>query len=117
VLLDRLEAELTGLGLAGEPIDIRMTGCPNGCARPYTAEIGIVGRTKRGYDVYIGGSAQGDRLGRRLARNVNIDELSATLRPLFERWRGDRVKDERFGDFWDRVGPASENVVLVGAER
>lgn len=117
-LIDRMEAELSDLGLADLPIDVRMTGCPNGCARPYTAEIGIVGRTKRGYDVYIGGSPGGDRLGLRLARNVNLDELVPTLRPLLERWGAERAGAERFGDFWARVGvPAAEEAVLVGANR
>ncbi|MGH9247415.1 MAG: NADPH-dependent assimilatory sulfite reductase hemoprotein subunit [Acidimicrobiales bacterium] len=117
-LLDRLEAALADLNLRDEPIDVRMTGCPNGCARPYTAEIGIVGRTKRGYDVYVGGAAAGDRLGDMLARNVNLDELVNVLRPLLEQWRGERADGERFGDFWARVGlPSTEAAVLVGVGR
>jgi sulfite reductase (ferredoxin) len=103
-IVDELEVALAGLGLGSEAIDVRMTGCPNGCARPYTAEIGIVGRTKRGYDVYIGGSPGGDRLARFLARNVTLDELVARLAPLLADWRERRRAGEPFGDFWARVG-------------
>ena len=59
-----LEKALADGGVGDAPIRLNMTGCPNGCARPYNAEIGIVGRTKTSYDVYVGGSAVGDRLGR-----------------------------------------------------
>ena len=81
-----------------------MTGCPNGCARPYTAEIGIVGRTKTAYDVYVGGSATGERLARRLAVSVKLRELGAALRPTLERYAADRHADETIGDFCHRAG-------------
>ena len=61
-LVDELEKAMSDGGLHDAPIRVNMTGCPNGCARPYTAEIGIVGRTKKTYDIYVGGSASGDRL-------------------------------------------------------
>jgi sulfite reductase (ferredoxin) len=115
-VVDQLETALTGLGVERRPIDVRMTGCPNGCARPYTAEIGIVGRTKRGYDVYVGGSPGGDRLARQLARNVKLDEVVDTVRPLLEKWRSDAAEGEPFGDFWARIGlPEVDEPVLVGA--
>ena len=71
-----------------------MTGCPNGCARPYTAEIGIVGRTKKTYDVYVGGSASGDRLATLVRADVPLDQIAAVVAPLFEQLRqgaGDRI--------------------------
>ena len=115
-VVDQLELALAGLGLDHLPIDVRMTGCPNGCARPYTAEIGIVGRTKRGYDVYVGGAPGGDRLAGRLAKNVKLDVVVDTLRPLLERWRSEAPEGEPFGDFWSRVGlPEVDEPVLVGA--
>jgi sulfite reductase (ferredoxin) len=109
-VVDELEAALAGLGLGEEAVDVRMTGCPNGCARPYTAEIGIVGRTKRGYDVYVGGSPGGDRLASFLVRNVALDELVARLEPLLAEWRRRRRDGERFGDFWARVGLPAPSV-------
>jgi sulfite reductase (ferredoxin) len=109
-VVDELEAALAGLGLGDEAVDVRMTGCPNGCARPYTAEIGIVGRTKRGYDVYVGGSPGGDRLASFLVRNVALDELVARLEPLLAEWRRRRRDGERFGDFWARVGLPAPSV-------
>ena len=67
-----VEAGLAAVGLDGDEVRVHVTGCPNGCARPYTAEIGIVGRTKTSYDVYVGGSATGERLARRLAVDVKL---------------------------------------------
>ncbi len=117
-VVDQLELAMLGLGLDHLPIDVRMTGCPNGCARPYTAEIGIVGRTKRGYDIYVGGSPGGDRLGGMLAKNVKLEVVVDTLRPLLERWRLEAPDGEPFGDFWSRLGlPDVEEPVLVGAAR
>jgi sulfite reductase (ferredoxin) len=86
---DQLEQELERIGLKDEPISVRMTGCPNGCARPYSAEIGIVGRTKKTYDLYLGGSAGGDRLAQRVRADIPLDELTAHLRPLLERFADD----------------------------
>ena len=63
-----------------------MTGCPNGCARPYNAEIGIVGRTKKTYDVYVGGSPTGDRLAERIRADVPLDQIPAVLAPVFARY-------------------------------
>jgi sulfite reductase (ferredoxin) len=63
-----------------------MTGCPNGCSRPYAAELGIVGRSKRGYDIFLGGSPAGDRLARRLRADVPLADIADLLRPLLERF-------------------------------
>ena len=83
---------------------IHVTGCPNGCARPYTAEIGIVGRTKKTYDVYIGGATGGDRLGLRLATDVHVDAFAELFTELFGRYGKDRLTGEGIGDYCARVG-------------
>jgi len=85
-------------------VRVHVTGCPNGCARPYTAEIGIVGRTKTTYDVYVGGAATGERMARRLATGVKLDAITAELAPLLERYRHERAPSEGVGDFCHRVG-------------
>ncbi|HEX8695715.1 MAG TPA: NADPH-dependent assimilatory sulfite reductase hemoprotein subunit [Longimicrobium sp.] len=103
-VIDLLERELAGLGLAGEELTIRMTGCPNGCARPYTADLAFVGRTLNKYVVYVGGNPEGTRLAFPVAELVPLEGLVPTVRPLFERFRDERLPGERFGDFWARVG-------------
>ena len=83
---------------------MRMTGCPNGCARPYTADLAFVGRSLGKYVVYVGGNMEGTRLAPTYADLVPLDQLVPTVRPLFERFRDERLPGERFGDFWARVG-------------
>jgi len=81
-----------------------MTGCPNGCARPYTADVAFVGRSADRYTVYVGGTMLGTRLGVAYADLVPRAELVAVLRPLLERYRIGRMPNERFGDWVHRVG-------------
>lgn len=102
VLAD-FEQEFRRLGLEDEPITIRMTGCPNGCARPYSADIGLVGHKPGHYDVFIGGTLRGDRMAEFFQINVPQDELVPTLRPLLEQWRDQRMPEEGLGDFWVRT--------------
>jgi sulfite reductase (ferredoxin) len=103
-VLDEIEDDLETLGLAAEPITIRMTGCPNGCARPYVAEIAFVGRTLNKYMIYLGGAANGTRLARPFKDLVPVDQLGSTLYPLFEHFGKARQAGESFGDFCDRLG-------------
>ena len=103
-LLDDLEAELDALGLGGLDAHVRMTGCPNGCSRPYTAEIGVVGRGKKSYDIHLGGEPVGIRLNAVFAQNVPRDELVNVLRPVLVHYRDHRHDWERFGDFCHRLG-------------
>jgi sulfite reductase (ferredoxin) len=100
-VIDELEKLLADTGNEGQAIRLNMTGCPNGCARPYSAEIGIVGRTKKTYDLYLGGSAAGDRLAQRVRADIPLDEITAHLRPLLERFAADGVDDDalHFGDW------------------
>ncbi len=104
-VVDRIEKVLADTGNTGLPIRLNMTGCANGCSRPYAAELGIVGRTKRNYDVFVGGSPAGDRLARRLRADVPLIEVPELLRPLLERFARDTTLDGAvsFGDWaWDR---------------
>ena len=103
-VIAELEGELERLGVADAVLTVRMTGCPNGCARPYTADLAFVGRSLNKYGVFVGGSMLGTRLGTLYADLVPRDRLVATVRPLFERYRDERLDDERFGDFCYRVG-------------
>lgn len=98
-----VQGELDANGLGKRRLQLRMTGCPNGCARPAVAEVGIVGRTKNTYDVFLGGGPRGDRLASLYQEKVKLDELPDVLGPLFERWRQEGLADESFGDFFVRV--------------
>src|SRR5204863_9163591 len=103
-LMTQLEEELAQLGLADEAISVRMTGCPNGCARPYQSDIGVVGRSGSKYVLYVGGRTLGDRLNEELKDLVPLDQIVPTLRPLLELYRERRRSTEEFGDFCHRVG-------------
>jgi sulfite reductase (ferredoxin) len=108
-LLDRL---LTDRGLGDVRIETRMTGCPNGCARPYVAELGIVGRSKTSYDVFVGGDAAGSRLAVLLIESVPFTKLGDVLAPLLDRFGDGRLPQEGFGDWADRTGVEALRVEL-----
>jgi len=99
-----IEAMLAELGLADEQLSIRMTGCPNGCARPYLGDIGFVGRTPGKYQIYVGGDFVGTHLNHLYADLVPVQELAARLRPLLWLFREGREAGEGFGDYCHRVG-------------
>jgi sulfite reductase (NADPH) hemoprotein beta-component len=111
-VLNRIEHLLAEVGLRDEEIIIRMTGCPNGCARPLMAEMAFVGRAPGKYQLYLGGNVASTRLGRLYKESVKIEEFANELRPLFLRFAGERLGGERFGDFCQRVllkeAPATE---------
>ena len=98
-----VQTQLDASGLAKRHLQLRMTGCPNGCARPAVAEVGIVGRTKNTYDLFLGGGPRGDRLASLYKEKVKIDDLPGVLEPLFERWKNEGLEGEAFGDFFSRV--------------
>jgi sulfite reductase beta subunit-like hemoprotein len=102
-VVDAIEEELERLGLGDVELTIRMTGCPNGCARPYNADIGLVGRKPGVYHVFIGGGLGGDRMADLFASDVDSDELVGALRPLLERFKANRRRGEGLGDFYQRV--------------
>jgi len=103
-LVQQIEAELEQLGLGGEPLSMRMTGCPNGCARPFMGDIGFVGRSKDLYNIYVGGDWSNTRLNTLYAPSVRTEQTVATLRPLLIAWRDERQPEETFGDFCHRIG-------------
>jgi sulfite reductase (ferredoxin) len=105
-LLGSLRFELATLGLGGEAVHVRMTGCPNGCARPYSTEIGIVGRGKDHYTIYLGGNAEGTRLNEEYADRVPVAEVPQVLAPVLAAYEGEKGDGETFGDFCHRVGVA-----------
>ena len=117
-ILDQFEAELESLGLREAPLTIRMTGCPNGCARPYTADLAFVGRSLGLYNVYVGGGLAGDRLVDLYRADVQVDDLLVAVRPLLVRWASERLEGEGLGDFYQRiVGHASPRVAVTGREQ
>jgi sulfite reductase beta subunit-like hemoprotein len=116
-ILDQFEAELVGLGLRDAPLTIRMTGCPNGCARPYTADLAFVGRSLGLYNVYVGGGLAGDRLVDLYRADVHTDELLDAVRPLLHRWAAERTEGEGLGDFYQRLmGLRAKRTVVTGRE-
>ncbi|GAB0118156.1 NADPH-dependent assimilatory sulfite reductase hemoprotein subunit [Acidisoma sp. 7E03] len=103
-LLSELEAQLAKAGLDQDDIVIRMTGCPNGCARPYLAEIAFVGRGPGTYNLYLGGNFSGERLNKLYAQDVGEAAILDKLGPLFIQYAKERTEGERFGDFVIRTG-------------
>jgi sulfite reductase (ferredoxin) len=103
-IVTELEKALADTGNGDAAIRLNMTGCPNGCARPYNSEIGIVGRTKKGYDVYVGGSAVGDRMGLRIRTDVPLDQIAATLTPVLAEYAAREEQSLTFGDWANGVG-------------
>jgi sulfite reductase (ferredoxin) len=99
-----VETRLRHYGLEHERLSIRITGCPNGCARPYTGDIGIVGRMPGFYALFVGGDFEGTRLNTPLADKVPLNGIADTLDPLFELFAAARAEDEGFGNFCHRIG-------------
>ncbi|HYG48351.1 MAG TPA: assimilatory sulfite reductase (NADPH) hemoprotein subunit [Allosphingosinicella sp.] len=102
-ILTRIEAILAANGLLGEPITFRISGCPNGCSRPYVAEIALTGRAPGKYNLYLGGGFHGERLNRMVRENVGEAEILSVLEDLLGRYAGERRPGERLGDFVERV--------------
>ncbi|MEP0752815.1 sulfite reductase, ferredoxin dependent [Trichocoleus sp. Lan] len=103
-LLNRVRALLKKVGLENEHFIVRMTGCPNGCARPYLAELGFVGSAAESYQIWLGASRDQTRLSRAYMDRLHINELETELEPIFVYFKQSRQPQEGFGDFCDRVG-------------
>jgi sulfite reductase (ferredoxin) len=114
-LIDQLEAALKANGLSREKIGVRMTGCPNGCVRPYQSDIGIVGRSGDKYTLFVGGNLVGSRLGYLLKDLVPLNEIVPVLQPLLTRYREERTKGEAFGDYCQRLGEEKARELVGGA--
>ncbi|WP_426750525.1 assimilatory sulfite reductase (NADPH) hemoprotein subunit [Myxococcus sp. Y35] len=100
----RVEERLRAHGLQDANLLLRITGCPNGCARPYLAEVGLVGKAPGRYNLHLGGDARGQRLNRLYRENIDEDTILAALEPLFADYARERQPGEGFGDFVVRAG-------------
>ena len=113
-LVDELETELAAMGLGDTALSLRMTGCPNGCARPYNSDVGIVGRSGDKYTLYVGGRIEGDRLSYELQDLVPKDQLLPRLKKVLAVYKADRRAGEGFGDFVTRIGKDAV-LAVIGA--
>ncbi|PSN61892.1 sulfite reductase-like protein subunit beta [Corynespora cassiicola Philippines] len=104
VLISKLESTIEEAGLRQDSIVMRMTGCPNGCARPWLAEIAFVGKAYGAYNMYLGGGYHGNRLNKLYRSSIKEDEILEILRPMIKHYAKDRNEGERFGDFVIRTG-------------
>ena len=102
-ILAKFEAVLDEVGLHDDAISLRVTGCPNGCARPYLGEIGLVGKAPNKYALYLGAKYEGTRLNRLFAATVTIDDAVKLVGPVIRRYAKERQPGEGFGDYCDRV--------------
>lgn len=109
-MINALEIELRKLDLVGERISVHMTGCPNGCARPYTPDIGLVGKSRGKYTVYLGGNAEGTRLAFLFRDQVPLEEIAQSVSPILSYFKAERTETESFGDFCHRKGLADLQV-------
>ncbi|WP_445636063.1 sulfite reductase, ferredoxin dependent [Nostoc sp. DSM 114161] len=103
-ILERVRALLNKVGLQKEHFMVRMTGCPNGCARPYMAELGFVGSAPESYQLWLGGSANQTRLAQPYVDKLHHNDLESVLEPIFVYFKKSKKSKESFGDFCDRVG-------------
>lgn len=113
-LITKLERIMAQAGIADQPINVRMTGCPNGCVRPYLGEIGFTGRGPGKYDVYLGAGFRGDRLNKPYLHNVDEQRILGELTALLHDYAAKRNANERFGDYVIRAGVVPE--VRAGCE-
>lgn len=103
-LIDELDKVIRGAGLAEQSIHIRSTGCPNGCARPYLGEIGLVGKVPGKYNLYLGAAHNGSRLNKLYKEAIPNEQIVAELTPIIQRYATERQSEETFGDFVIRAG-------------
>jgi sulfite reductase (NADPH) hemoprotein beta-component len=113
-LIDKLDVVIKAAGLENDPILIRMTGCPNGCARPFLGEIGFVGKAPGKYNLYLGAGFYGQRLNKLYRENINEEQILAELTPILHRYAFERKPGERLGDFLIKTGYVKE--VLTGKD-
>ncbi|MDD5262866.1 MAG: NADPH-dependent assimilatory sulfite reductase hemoprotein subunit [Methylacidiphilales bacterium] len=102
-IMDGIDKILRELGLQQEPILFRMSGCPNGCSRPYNADFSFVGRAPGKYAFYVGGSHRGDHLAGLQEKVVAQEEIPSKVRPILENFVKNRTPSEKFSDYWHRT--------------
>ncbi|MFO7857747.1 MAG: NADPH-dependent assimilatory sulfite reductase hemoprotein subunit [Ectothiorhodospiraceae bacterium] len=113
-LITRIEELAERAGVADQPIIVRMTGCPNGCARPYLAEVGFTGRAPGKYNMYLGGGFHGERLNKLYLDNIGEERILSELDTMLHHYARERQEGEPFGDFVVRAGYVAE--VKAGRE-
>ena len=117
-ILGKFETVLDEAGLRDDAISLRITGCPNGCCRPYLAEIGFVGKAPGKYALYLGAKYNGTRLNRLFSPSIPIDAAVETLAPIIKRYAKERQEGEGFGDFCDReILPEDATFHSIGTPR
>jgi sulfite reductase beta subunit-like hemoprotein len=121
-IMDKIDPILTELGLANEPILFRMTGCPNGCGRPYNADFGFVGRAPNKYAMFVGGSVRGNRLAGLEFKSVLGDDIPGKVREFLQAFKDERKDGEIFADWFARTrttgeAPTPEQFHIELAER
>ncbi|KAI8978378.1 thiamine diphosphate-binding protein [Pilobolus umbonatus] len=109
-LVGHMESAIEAAGLKEDAITIRMTGCPNGCARPYLAEIAFVGKAPNTYNVYLGGGHKGERLNKLYKESLREEEILSELNPIIKRYALERESGESFGDFVIRAGYVKKTI-------
>lgn len=112
-IVAELQAVLDQLGLGQERISLRITGCPNGCARSYAGDIGLVGRIPGHFAIYVGGDFEGTVLAQQLLNRVKQADIAQSLAPLFAAWGQDRSEGEGFGDWARRIGIPALTALLT----
>jgi sulfite reductase beta subunit-like hemoprotein len=108
-LMEAIDTVLRELDLQDEPLLIRMTGCPNGCARPYNADIAFVGRRMDEYAFFVGGSHRGDRMAKMYLHTVRLEDIPSEVRKLLVEFKESRNPAETFTDYWGRTHPGGED--------
>jgi sulfite reductase (NADPH) hemoprotein beta-component len=103
-LISKLDEITEEIGLKNDEIVIRMTGCPNGCGRPYLGEIGFVGKAPGKYNLYLGAGFAGERLNKMYKENIGEEQILSELKPILNAYAKERNEGERFGDFTIRKG-------------
>ncbi|MEX0685401.1 MAG: NADPH-dependent assimilatory sulfite reductase hemoprotein subunit [Balneolales bacterium] len=115
-IIREIENEIARIGLQDKTITVRMTGCPNGCARPYVADIGFVGQSLEKYSVFVGGDPSGAHINTLYRELVPFEELTNTVRPLLEQYKEEHKNGETFGAFWRRTELPQPNNVKENAQ-
>jgi sulfite reductase (ferredoxin) len=115
MMVSEIVERMTRWGIEQERVSIRITGCPNGCARPYSGDIGIVGRIPGYYSIYVGGDFEGTRLNEVVAERIRLGEVADVLDPLFGVFAAEREPGESFGDFCQRYSVARLREVVAEA--
>ena len=110
-----IEQVLARHGMAGERISLRITGCPNGCVRPYAGDIGLVGRVPGHYAIFVGGDFESTRLSFKLLERIKMENVGSALEPIIAAWAQQRNGDEGFGNFCHRMGLPALLSMLPGA--